>query len=127
MSSSSRTSDDRGNSSSTDEGEMEVDPATNSDRKKNIVKALYEKQDDDFDIQRERERKVERGKQSEKGIHGLALVMIRYYTYTICKTRLYTAAAAAAAAERCRRGLLYPSSISISLYVPTYLPCLYIL
>ena len=34
MSSSSRTSDDRGNSSSTDEGEMEVDPATNSDRKK---------------------------------------------------------------------------------------------
>ncbi len=50
MSSSSRTSDDRGNSSSTDEGEMEVDPATNSDRKKISSAASYEKQDDDFDI-----------------------------------------------------------------------------
>ena len=50
MSSSSRTTDDRGNSSSTDEGEMEVDPATNSDRKKISSAASYEKQDDDFDI-----------------------------------------------------------------------------
>ena len=50
MSSSSRTSDGRGNSNSTDEGEMEVDPATNSDRKKISSAASYEKQDDDFDI-----------------------------------------------------------------------------
>ena len=50
MSSSSRTSDGRGNSNSTDEGEMEIDPATNSDRKKISSAASYEKQDDDFDI-----------------------------------------------------------------------------